>query len=105
MELFVDAYEWVMVPNIYGMSQFADGGTLSTKPYISGSNYILKMSDYRKGSWCDVWDALYWRFIDKNKDVLRKTFRMGMMVSAYERMDSERKSNMQKIAENFLETL
>ena len=50
MELFIDAYDWVMVPNVYGMSQFADGGLMSTKPYISGSNYILKMSNYKKES-------------------------------------------------------
>ena len=49
MELFIDSYDWVMVPNIYGMSQFADGGLMSTKPYISSSNYIYKMSDYKKG--------------------------------------------------------
>ena len=48
MELHIDAYDWVMVPNVYGMSQFSDGGLMSTKPYISGSNYILKMSDYKK---------------------------------------------------------
>ena len=49
MELFIDAYDWVMVPNVYGMSQFADGGLLATKPYISGSNYLMKMSNYKKG--------------------------------------------------------
>ena len=55
MELFIDAYDWViMVPNVYGMSQFADGGLMSTKPYISGSNYILKMSNYKKGDWCNL---------------------------------------------------
>ena len=58
MELHIDAYDWVMVPNVYGMSQFSDGGLMSTKPYISGSNYILKMSDYKKGGWCEIWDAL-----------------------------------------------
>lgn len=47
MELFIDAYDWVMVPNVYGMSQFADGGVMATKPYISGSNYICKMSNYK----------------------------------------------------------
>ena len=46
MELFIDAYDWVMVPNVYGMTQFADGGLMTTKPYISGSNYLMKMSDY-----------------------------------------------------------
>ena len=44
-----------MVPNVYGMSQFSDGGLMSTKPYISGSNYIPKMSDYKKGEWCQTW--------------------------------------------------
>ena len=62
-ELFIDAYDWVMVPNVYGMSQFADGGMMSSKPYISGSRYILKMSDYQKGPWGELWDALYWRFL------------------------------------------
>jgi deoxyribodipyrimidine photolyase-related protein len=59
MELFIDAYDWVMVPNVYGMSQFADGGIMATKPYISGSNYLMKMSDYKKGEWQDVWDGLF----------------------------------------------
>ena len=54
MEMFIDAYDWVMVPNIYGMSQFADGGIMTTKPYISGSNYILKMSDYTTDSWLSL---------------------------------------------------
>jgi deoxyribodipyrimidine photolyase-related protein len=62
MELFIDSYDWVMVPNIYGMSQYADGGMMTTKPYFSGSNYILKMSDFNKGSWCKVWDSLFGDF-------------------------------------------
>lgn len=59
MELFIDAYDWVMVPNVYGMSQFADGGGMTTKPYISGSGYVRKMSDFPKGPWCKIWDSLY----------------------------------------------
>lgn len=65
MELFIDAYDWVMVPNVYGMSQHADGGLMTTKPYISGSSYIRRMSDFPAGDWCAIWDALYWRFVDK----------------------------------------
>ena len=49
-----DAYDWVMGPNVYSMSQFADGGLMATKPYISGSNYLMKMSDYKKGEWQTV---------------------------------------------------
>lgn len=66
MGYFVDAYDWVMVPNIYGMSQYADGGTIVTKPYISSSNYILKMSNYPKGEWTEIWDGLFWRFLQKH---------------------------------------
>ena len=55
MELFIDAYDWVMVPNVYGMSLYADGGLMSTKPYISSSNYIMKMSNYSKGDWQATW--------------------------------------------------
>src|SRR5690606_9652141 len=68
MEMFVDAYDWVMVPNVYGMSQYADGGLMATKPYISSSNYLLRMSNHSRGEWCDVWDALFWTFLsDKRK--------------------------------------
>ncbi|MHC5213930.1 MAG: cryptochrome/photolyase family protein [Planctomycetota bacterium] len=72
MELFIDAYEWVMVPNIFGMSQYADGGMITTKPYISSSNYIRKMSDFKPGPWCDIWDSLFWRFIHTHKKVFAK---------------------------------
>ncbi len=87
MELFIDAYDWVMVPNIYGMSQYADGGLMTTKPYVSGSNYILKMSDYTKGPWCEVWDGLYWRYIDQHKELFAKNPRMSMIVNLVNKMD------------------
>ena len=67
MEMYVDSAAWVMGPNVYGMGIFSDGGIFATKPYICGSNYLLKMSDYKKGPWCDVMDGLYWRFIDNNR--------------------------------------
>lgn len=67
MGYFVDAYDWVMVPNVYGMSQYADGGTIVTKPYISSSNYILKMSNYPRGEWTEIWDGLFWRFLQKHR--------------------------------------
>jgi deoxyribodipyrimidine photolyase-related protein len=105
MEMFIDAYDWVMVPNIYGMSQYADGGLMTTKPYISSSKYILRMSDYEKGSWCDVWDSLYWRFINKHRDVFRKNPRMSVMVSAFNRMPDEKRNTHLSIAEDFLNEL
>ena len=93
MELHIDAYDWVMVPNVYGMSQFSDGGLMSTKPYISGSNYILKMSDYKKGDWCEIWDALYWNFINEKRDFFRKNPRTSMMINMYDKKSNEVKLN------------
>jgi deoxyribodipyrimidine photolyase-related protein len=92
MELFIDAYDWVMVPNVYGMGQYADGGIFATKPYISGSNYILKMSDYAKGDWSKEWDALYWNFIEKHADKFAKNPRMSLIVS----LMNKRKENKLK---------
>ncbi len=68
MTLYVDAYDWVMVPNVYGMSQFADGGLMSTKPYISGSNYLMKMGHFPIGDWQKTWDGLFWRFMHVHRD-------------------------------------
>lgn len=102
MELFIDAYDWVMVPNVYGMSQFADGGILATKPYISGSNYLMKMSDYPKGKWQEVWDALFWRFMDKQRNFFLKNPRLGMLIRTYDKWPEEKKANVHQIAEVFL---
>ena len=105
MEFFIDSYDWVMVPNVYGMSQFSDGGLLATKPYISGSNYILKMSDYKRGDWCKVWDALYWRFINKNRSFFKKNPRMNMMVSMYDKKDEDTRLALNKTVEEYCSKL
>ncbi|MEP7090524.1 MAG: cryptochrome/photolyase family protein, partial [Nocardioidaceae bacterium] len=68
MTFFVDAYDWVMVPNVYAMSQFAAGELVTTKPYVSGSNYLRKMSDVGPGEWTQAWDALYWQFVADHRD-------------------------------------
>lgn len=102
MEMFVDAYDWVMVPNVYGMSQFADGGLFTTKPYISGSNYVRKMSDYAKGEWCRVWDGLFWTFVKNHEEVFKKQHRLGMMVRQLDRMDSSKLETHIENAESFL---
>lgn len=102
MELFIDSFDWVMVPNVYGMSQFADGGLMSTKPYISGSNYIFKMSDYKKGDWCDTWDGLFWRFMDKQRGFFLKNPRLRMLVNTFDNMDSDKRFKHLENAENFL---
>lgn len=102
MESFIDAYDWVMVPNVYGMSQFADGGIMSTKPYISGSSYLLKMSDYKKEEWCDVWDGLFWRFMDTHRKFFLKNPRLGMLVKTFDKMNDEKKEKLLSTAKTFM---
>jgi deoxyribodipyrimidine photolyase-related protein len=72
MEFSCDSYEWVMYQNVYDMVFFTTGGLTTRKPYITSSNYILKMSNYKKDNWCDTWDELYYNFLKKNKDKLYK---------------------------------
>tara|TARA_X000001036_G_scaffold250579_1_gene233378 strand:+ start:555 stop:2024 length:1470 start_codon:yes stop_codon:yes gene_type:complete len=105
MELFIDSYDWVMVPNVYGMSQFGDGGLMSTKPYISGSSYILKMSNYKRGDWCMIWDSLFWNFIDKQREFFLTNPRMRMLVSSFDRMDIEKKEKLINTANKFISNL
>jgi deoxyribodipyrimidine photolyase-related protein len=105
MELFIDAYDWVMVPNVYGMSQFADGGLMSTKPYVSGSNYLMKMSDYPKGQWQEIWDALFWRFLDIHRVFFLKNPRLGMLVKTFDKWDEGKKKSVHQLAENYIGSL
>jgi deoxyribodipyrimidine photolyase-related protein len=80
---FVDGAEWVMVPNVFGMGLFADGGIFATKPYIGGGNYIKNMSDYPQVKiWERLWTDLYWNFILKHKDFFAKNPRMAMIIKA-----------------------
>ena len=105
MEMFIDSYDWVMVPNVYGMSQFADGGIMSTKPYISSSNYIKKMSDYKTGNWTQIWDGLFWRFIKKHHQFFASNTRTVFMAKNVERMDKDTLGEKIATAEKFLEKL
>ncbi len=72
MEFSIDSYEWVMHQNVYEMVFFITGGNTMRKPYISSSNYITNMSDFKKGEWCDIWDNMYHAFLKKNKTKLYK---------------------------------
>lgn len=103
MEMFVDSADWVMGPNVYGMGQFSDGGLFATKPYISGSNYVLKMSDYKKGEWCEIWDALFWSFIGDNLKTFEKNPRMSMMARSYSKFSPQKKGEITKRARAFIE--
>ncbi|MDA0707235.1 MAG: cryptochrome/photolyase family protein [Proteobacteria bacterium] len=103
MEMFVDSSEWVMGPNVYGMGLFSDGGIFATKPYICGSNYLLKMSDYSKGEWCDTVDGLYWRFIDKHRAFFAGNPRLALMPRALDRLDGNRRERLFAAAQRFIE--
>ena len=103
MTVFIDAYDWVMVPNVYGMSQFADGGLMTTKPYISGSNYIKKMSDEASGEWQEVWDALFWRFMSKHRQLFEKNPRMGMLLKFWDKKTPEAQLQQLLIAEDWIQ--
>ena len=105
MELFIDAYDWVMVPNVYGMSQYADGGLMSTKPYISSSNYLMKMSDYPKGDWQDTWDALFWRFMHVHRDFFSGNPRLSLLLNTFDKMDKKRQAHLLELAEDFISSL
>jgi len=102
-----DIYRWFMEMYIdsYDMSQHADGGSITTKPYFSGSNYVLKMSTYRKGEWSVTWDGLFWRWIDKNQQALAGNPRWAMMVKNVQRMDEQKLAAHHAAATEFLENL
>ncbi len=106
MEMFVDSSDWVMVPNVYGMALFADGGSFATKPYICGSNYWLKMSGEKSAPWCDGIDGLYWSFIEKHKDFFSKNPRTSLAVSLLKKIPTERlqylKSEAQKLKDKLV---
>ena len=102
MEMYVDSADWVMVPNVYGMGTFADGGIFSTKPYICGSSYMLRMSNHKKGEWCDIVDGLYWSFIERNIKFFEKNPRLSLMTKALSRLDKDRKKMIYSKAKDFI---
>ncbi|TVQ37295.1 MAG: cryptochrome/photolyase family protein [Spirochaetaceae bacterium] len=104
MELFIDAYDWVMVPNVYGMSQFADGGMMASKPYISGAAYLRRMSDFAGGSWERTWTALFWRFLERHRTYFCGQPRLGMLVKQLDR-NASRTAEHARIAERYLSDL
>ena len=102
MEMFIDSSDWVMVPNVYGMGTFADGGIFATKPYICGSSYILRMSNFKKGDWCDIVDGLYWKFIEEKKDFFITNPRLSLMIRALDKLNPDRKKHIFKCADDFI---
>ena len=111
MQMYIDAYDWVMVPNTYGMTQFADGGLMMTKPYISSSNYILKMSDYKKDinndttSWQAIWDGLFWRFMHVHREYFESNPRLNMLLKSFDKMPEIKRKQHIETAEDFLKKM
>ena len=116
--IFIDAYQWVMEPNVYGMSQYSAGPLLSTRPYFSSSNYIDKMSNYKKTSnvykkiklsnveyeWFEIWDALYYNFINSNVKTFSKNYALARSVVHWHKKSSQEKTKLLSIAKTFLKT-
>jgi deoxyribodipyrimidine photolyase-related protein len=117
--IYIDAIEWVEITNTRGMSQWADGGGLATKPYISSANYINKMSDYCKNCFYDYksryssknnkpacpFNSLYWSFLNKHKDKLENNMRMSMVYKVWEKTSEEEKEAILTQAKEYQENI
>jgi deoxyribodipyrimidine photolyase-related protein len=108
LSTYVDAYEWVMVPNVLGMGLNADGGLVATKPYIASANYINKMSDYcrdcryahrkRTGSDACPFNVMYWDFLIRHETTLRSNPRLGPNVLSLRHLDEDERQVIQQSA-------
>jgi deoxyribodipyrimidine photolyase-related protein len=104
MEWTIDAYEWVMIPNVFGMGQFSSN-IMMTRPYFSSSNYILKMSNFKKGEWCLIWDAVYYSFINKNKKLLASNYATAMQVKHWTNKTKKEQDELIIIANKYNKTI
>ncbi len=115
LAVYADAFEWVEAPNVVGMSQFADGGVIASKPYVSSGAYINRMSNYCKGCSYKVnvktgegacpFNLLYWHFLDRNRDRFANNPRMGNMYRTWDRMDEGKRTTVLKEANAFLDRM
>ena len=115
LEVYADAFEWVEAPNVVGMSQFADGGVIASKPYVSSGAYINRMSDYCKGCAYKVsqktgegacpFNTLYWHFLDRHRERFSNNARMGNMYRTWDRMDEDKRATVLADAEAVLARL
>ncbi|MFL4468918.1 cryptochrome/photolyase family protein [Tateyamaria armeniaca] len=115
LAVYADAFEWVEAPNVVGMSQFADGGVIASKPYVSSGAYINRMSDYCKGCHYKVsvktgegacpFNLLYWHFLDRHRDRFSNNARMGNMYRTWDRMDEDRRATVLREAQQVLDKM
>ena len=113
--IYIDALDWVEVTNTRGMSQFADGGIVGTKPYISSATYIDKMSDYcgtcyynkskKTGEKACPFNSLYWNFYDKHEEKLKNNARVQMMYNVWRKMEPEHKAELLEQADYYLNNI
>ena len=105
MEWTIDAYDWVMVPNVYSMSQYADGGLMMTRPYFSSSAYITRMSNYKKGPWCETWNYLYYHFLIDHREMLKKNYSTSNMIYHLDKKSESEKDEIVKESKAFAKRL
>lgn len=115
LEVYADAFEWVEAPNVVGMSQFADGGVIASKPYVSSGAYINRMSNYCKGCQYSVstktgekacpFNLLYWDFLNRHRERFEGNARMGNMYRTWDRMDEDRRQTVLADAQKWLAQL
>jgi deoxyribodipyrimidine photolyase-related protein len=116
MELFIDSYNWVMVPNVYGMSQYSAGKVMMTRPYFSSSSYIDRMSNYNKSKnvypkiklgkdeyeWFEVWDSLYYNFISQNVKEFSKNYAIARQVKHWKNKSRSEQLKLKRIANQYM---
>lgn len=100
-DLFVDAYDWIVGPNVYNMIQFLED-TTSEKTCLQPSDYILSISNYDKGDWCDVWDGLFWRFVEQNHEKLKPHKYATSLMKKLNQLDADHRRIIGYRAEDFL---
>ncbi|MEM1411620.1 MAG: cryptochrome/photolyase family protein [Pseudomonadota bacterium] len=113
--IYIDAIEWVEMPNTRGMSQFADDGIIASKPYVSSGNYINKMGDHCKGCFYDIkarsgpracpFNSLYWHFMNRHRERLVRNPRIGMIYRSWDRMAEDKREAVLASAEAILDSL
>jgi len=118
MEMFIDSYSWVMVPNVYGMSQYAGGSIMTKRPYFCSSNYINKMSSYKKKpniyekitigndsyEWYELLDSLFYYFIDNNKNILKKNYSIAGIISLWNKKTKSEKYEITAVAKKYIKS-
>ena len=104
MEWTIDSYEWVMIPNVFGMGQFSTN-IMMTRPYFCSSNYIIKMSNFKKGEWSIIWNAVYYSFINKHKKLLSSNYSTAMQVKHWTNKAKHEQLELLQIAKNYQKEL